>query len=437
MIADWLAARRRVLTGTATPIALDESREWAMVDGAMRHRTGGFFSLVGVQAEAPGQAFDGRVFPLIDQPEIGLLAFLTAPGDQGCDWLLQAKSEPGTTGWVQVGPTVQATRSNYGRKHGGRATLFLDHFLDPATGLARGLLHSEQGSRFLNKFNCNAVVGLAERCAEPEENWRWFPAAQVRAALAQDFAINTDSRSVITAHPWAHLRAGAPLFAGPSHADGVLDDLRAALAGSHAAPGRDGCGMAMAQLDAARAATRLALRPVPLDRVPGWHEDGRVDALPGAGGVALFRITAPQREVEAWDQPFMTSGERHRCGFVLADRGGVARLGFRLSVEPGFADKVQYGPSFQTDGATPAVLDEVILQGGHPPVLTVQQSDEGGRFLQVEMCYELHDLRGSDADLDSAGLVWLTLAEAEWLCRQSGALTNEARSALSVVLSLA
>lgn len=437
MITDWLAARRSVLTGTATPIPLAESREWAMVDGAMRHRTGGFFSLAGVQAEAPGQAFDGRVFPLIDQPEIGLLAFLTAPGADGCDWLLQAKSEPGTTGWVQVGPTVQATRSNYGRKHGGRPTLFLEHFLDPATGQARGLLHSEQGSRFLNKFNCNAVVGLPARCPEPEENWRWFPAAEVRRALGQDFAINTDSRSVIASHNWANLRAGAPLFTGASHAGPELADLRAVLAASHAAPGREGCAIALERLEAARAATRLALRRVPLDRVPGWHNDGRVDALPGAGGVALFRITAPQREVEAWDQPFMTSDESHRCGFVLAEMDGVARLGFRLSVEPGFAQKVQFGPSFQTDGTTPAVLEEVVLAGAHPPALAVRQSDEGGRFLRVEMVYELHDLRGSGADLAPAGLVWLTLAEAEWLCRQTGALTNEARSALSVLLSLA
>lgn len=439
MIQPWLAERRAALTGTATPITLADSREWLMQDGALLHRTGGFFSIIGIEADAPGTQFDQRRFPMIDQPEIGLLAFLTTPGADGLDWLLQAKSEPGTTEWVQVGPTVQATYSNYARRHGGRPTTYLANFLDQDSGRPIGLHQSEQGTRFLNKFNSNAVVTLPERCQEAGPNWKWSTSEELRRALGEDFCINTDSRSVIVSHDWCNLRSEAPLFAGPSGTSAALAPLRAALARSYAAlPGRPaGVQDCLKLLDRARAEARLAIRRVPLETVPGWRTDGWIDPVDEAGGVAIFRISAPDREVEAWDQPFLISDRSHRCGLVLADFAGVPRLGFQPSLEPGFVQKIQFGPSFQTDTVLSPILRELIIEGRHPPSLAVRQSDEGGRFLRVEMCYELHDMRGREAALEGAGLVWLRLDEVEALCRQRGLLTNEARSALSLVLSLA
>ena len=48
---------------------------------------------------------------------------------QGKDfYLLQSKIEPGNINGVQLSPTVQATKSNYLRKHGGKNTV-LDYLL--------------------------------------------------------------------------------------------------------------------------------------------------------------------------------------------------------------------------------------------------------------------------------------------------------------------
>ena len=42
--------------------------------------------------------------------------------------ILQAKVEPGNINKIQISPTVQATRSNYSRVHGGKTIPFLNYF---------------------------------------------------------------------------------------------------------------------------------------------------------------------------------------------------------------------------------------------------------------------------------------------------------------------
>ena len=43
-------------------------------------------------------------------------------------YILQAKVEPGNINKIQISPTVQATKSNYSRIHGGKTIPFLKYF---------------------------------------------------------------------------------------------------------------------------------------------------------------------------------------------------------------------------------------------------------------------------------------------------------------------
>ena len=43
-------------------------------------------------------------------------------------YLLQAKAEPGNINKIQISPTVQATKSNYTRVHGGKEIPYLRYF---------------------------------------------------------------------------------------------------------------------------------------------------------------------------------------------------------------------------------------------------------------------------------------------------------------------
>ena len=59
--------------------------------------------------------------PIIIQNEKGILGILKDSVKN--KYLLQAKVEPGNKNRLQLSPTVQATKSNYQRVHGGKKFL--------------------------------------------------------------------------------------------------------------------------------------------------------------------------------------------------------------------------------------------------------------------------------------------------------------------------
>lgn len=435
MIARWIATRRAATGAEIHPIDLSACRDWSLADGRIRHRLGAFFSVIAVEYD-DGQR-PARSFPLIDQPEIGILGFCVTRQEGRIHWLLQAKAEPGAVGAVQVGPTVQATRSNYMRRHGGKATLYLEHFLSPDGTSPLGLAQSEQGTRFLGKYNNNATVLLDHSILPDHPNWRWFDADDLRSALVQDFLINTDARSTIVSGNWSLLRADAPLFRGDSAL--VASSLRAALFASMAEPSQPAVSRAIGRLDAARRAHRAVLRQIAVDALPGWKSPSDSLAMGVGAGIACFRVMIRGREVETWDQPFMTAAREHKARLVLADCNGIKCALLRLSAEPGFREGVQYGPTTQTDIPLAPSLADIAETMPDAPILSTRQSDEGGRFMKVVTDYTLHDLGDSRLGRDLCALpdiVAVPLSALAQLCATSGVTTNELRSAVSLLLAL-
>ena len=68
-------------------------------------------------------------------------------------FLVQLKVEPGNINYIQLSPTIQATRSNFLAAHGGKSVPFLEYFRYGNKGEKSKILvdqlQSEQGSRFL------------------------------------------------------------------------------------------------------------------------------------------------------------------------------------------------------------------------------------------------------------------------------------------------
>src|SRR5690606_33995257 len=100
-------------------------------------------------------------------------------------------------------PTVQATLSNYQQVHGGRATPFLELFTD-TKGLLEDVLGSEQGDRFLNKFNrnCKRLFEQSFSVGDHAGQFSWISNAELKAHLRRDYSVNTDARSVLVSGSW-------------------------------------------------------------------------------------------------------------------------------------------------------------------------------------------------------------------------------------------
>ena len=120
----------------------------------LSHDTGKFFSIEGINIKTNWGNINEWSQPIINQPEIGYLGFITKEFNGVLHFLLQAKIEPGNVNHVQLSPTLQATKSNYTRAHKGKKPEYLDYFVEAkAKQILLDQLQSEQGARFLKKRN--------------------------------------------------------------------------------------------------------------------------------------------------------------------------------------------------------------------------------------------------------------------------------------------
>jgi oxidase EvaA len=86
---------------------------------------------------------------------------------------------------------------------------------------------------------------------------------------------------------------------------------------------------------------------VRLDRLAGWRHDGSTlaDDANQIFTVPMVRVEAPDREVVNWDQPLVRGIRRGSVCLLCQRRDGVLQFQLRGSVEPGFAENVQFGPT--------------------------------------------------------------------------------------------
>ena len=415
-------------------ITFAESEEWECSDETLRHRSGRYFSVAGLCAagiDAPAAQ------PIILQPEVGILGFLFAHRDGELQVLVQAKVEPGNVGTLQFSPTVQATLSNYQRVHGGEPTRYLEYFLQPqALGavVVSDSLQSEQGSRFLGKYNRNQCVLAPD--AGPmavEPLWRWVPVAEFLPLLAQSYQVNTDARSTLACGIWSLLEPGEE-----QSATELGSRLWASLRSESA--GMSNAEQCLAEI---RKGQRWQADVVPLDQLPGWQRDAwriRGDAT-SEFDIAMWRVQALGREVPRWSQPLLrTLGEGLAC-LLCQQREGELRVLVRAVTEIGYRERCQFGPSLQLSAQQlehpdAQQLELLQLVAAARPLAGALQSDEGGRFYHSVANYTVAELP-ADLIFDTPELgYWLTLAQLRVLLARQGALTNEVRSCVSLLLPL-
>ena len=445
-LLDWIGERRASVQVRCEPVAWSKLSEWRLEEGRFVHRTGGFFQIAGLRAHARrgGAAVSAASEqPIILQPEIGILGFVVrreTRGSNGPEILLQAKAEPGNVMGVQIGPSVQATESNYRRKHGGLPTPYLELFLEKGRApFLADSLQSEQGTRFLGKYNRNATVDATGLGLEPAgEDWRWFPAADLFASCDRGFLVNTDARSSLVCSSWEHLADSGTPF---SRWRGT-GEFGERLYESHAAQDEDSetpLASVLLHLAEQRQTHAFETSALPLGALRSWTLDDEriVDVGEQQFEVRGYQIAIPSREVVAWDQPLVHSLREGTCALLCQMRRGVLHFLLRGSVEIGFRECVQYGPTLQAAGARDSALVESELAASVAAAserVASLESDEGGRFHQSVVRYAIRELDERHEVAPRADTRWVTLAQIRALAARKGVLSNEARSAVSLLL---
>lgn len=202
-VLDWREQRRGEITFKSELIPLGEVRGWSADEGGnVRHASGQFFGVEGVRTEAGAlREVKGWDQPIYTQPEGGVLAMVAreTPED-GVEFLLQAKAEPGNIGTLQLVPSVQCTWSNIRRVHQGSNPPMAE-LLQAEKGVrwVYRAQHNEEGGRFWQKSNDNAVLFLDDPSLITTSltMFRWASLSQIKALALIDNVLSPFVKTIV------------------------------------------------------------------------------------------------------------------------------------------------------------------------------------------------------------------------------------------------
>lgn len=430
-LRNWLDLRRAEEAMIVTRIQLGECGPWSVCDGVLARPDGRYFS---------GSKFSGQAWIL--QPEIGVLGFAVTEIQGRNQILLQAKEEPGNIGSTQIAPTLQATRSNSDKVHGGRSQeheeLFTSKSADSAVIAAS--LQSEQGTRFWRKRNRNMLI-KTKPFFDLGPNHKWFDFQAFRAALGESHTVNTDARSVIASSDWRLFLAGQDANQQTVAPIGkALLQLRNDAGSLHTS---------LRRLADVRSQTR-AKNPSPQNEQSLAEQDAKsVSWGEGATAFQFFHIQATHREINSWAQPLLVSQEILCHQLVVSQHDSQIRFLVRVVSELGLYSLAEFGPTVSSRRSRIPVevdsrgTDRADFLREYGQVLReIDQSDEGGRFFFETAKYQLlwlepeHFTPAHQHLFDQSEFMWLTSRELNRACSMSLVTTNELRTLASLVLAL-
>ena len=448
-ILDWMKVQNDSVVSRISQIPLEEMNKWGYQDDRIRHESGKFFSIDGIRIHTNYRNIHEWDQPIINQPEIGFLGFIVKKFNGVLHFLLQAKIEPGNLNVVQLSPTLQATRSNYMRVHGGATPNYLEYFTgDKDVTVLVDQLQSEQGARFLHKRNRNIIVEVDEKeTLEVKTGFIWATLGQIKELLRYSNVVNMDSRTVISCikfgsyseHSLRLLSAVNSMSEnGIVKQDSYLYSVLSA--DNHLHELQD----IIQWITSLKFKYELSVSPIGISEMQHWnydgntvsHEDGKYFDVIGV------HVEIGNREVVVWDQPMVRSAQEGLMGFIVKKIDGIYHFLVQAKLESGNFDVVELAPTVQCltgnyrkgkNEYTIPYLEEILNAPQEKVWYSSYQSEEGGRFFQEQNLNKIVEV-GDEFPIDvDENYCWMTLNQMMSFVTYNNYLNIAARSLLAAI----
>ena len=437
-IRQWIERRNREVEVKVEKIPFAEMKLWhSEEDGSIRHDSGKFFSIVGIDVQTDyGDNHHWRQ-PIILQPEVGYLGILTKEIDGVLYCLMQAKIEPGNVNCVQISPTLQATKSNYSRVHAGKSPNYLDYFVNAKSeNIILDQLQSEQGARFLRKRNRNIIIKVDEDVPLLED-FRWMTLGQIKELMQYDNMVNMDTRTVLSGLKISDYITPLDGMRGMSQ---FGRDMVLSATTNHAfISTREH----LSWLTNLKAKYDLFVNFYPINDIPDWkkteteivRDDQRFFKIIGVN------VTISNREVATWCQPLVEPMQQGLCGFIIKKINGVYHFLVQAKLECGNFDILELAPTVQClTGNIPTDLNQqpefyqyLVNAKKEQIIFDVLQSEEGGRFYKEQNRNLMIEV-GDDFPLEvPERYTWMTLRQIYKFLSFNNYLNIQARSLISAI----
>jgi dTDP-4-dehydro-6-deoxy-alpha-D-glucopyranose 2,3-dehydratase len=453
-IWEWLSTLNVEQKFNVEQIPLDKMSNWQFDDksGDLKHDSGGFFSIRGLEVQTNWGGVKCWTQPIIHQPEIGILGIIVKKINGIIYFLLQAKAEPGNINTYQLSPTVQATRSNYMKLHGGKSTLYLEYFTkNTVAEVLIDQLQSEQGARFYHKRNRNIIIRIPDNYdIELGPNHRWMTLGQIIRLSQKSNILNMDTRSVISCISYEPENLTSLSSIDETELENCLSDFSLLsdntnfsaklMISSHAnVPALHTFDTILRKIARRKFDCDLNVKLIPMNGIERWiqtpseiyHPDRKFFSIIGV------HVESMHREIDSWDQPIIKQDVPGIVGFITKEINGVLHFLTQLKSECGVMDLLEISPTVQCitsnydKDSMPSFVSEILHRENLKIVSDVNQSEEGGRFYHESNQHVILLANDSFYIEEGPDFIWMTMRQMKQLIKFNNYLNVEARSLLS------
>ncbi len=348
---------------------LKDLKYWLKNDNLIHHSSGKFFKIVGidVKSNTRGKNWDQ---PIIVQKELGILGIIKDKFQNR--YLLQAKVEPGNKNKLQLSPTVQATKSNYKRVHGGKKIPYLNFFLKNKNNF---ISQSEQGYRYLYKSNYNSLL-ITKKNIKVLNNYYWLHIKDIIKIIKKRSIFNMDTISVFST------------FINKEKLDIPLHSMNEILK----------------WLLKKDKIFYLSVKIKPLNKLRDWKvgNDKIEHKNKNHFSVVGINVKSNKREIKEWDQPIIKGKKLALAGFIICYFNKTKHYLCKYNKKPGLkkstlscsvntSDIINYKTNNKLSSFQNYLINNFFLKKSSKRFKVVYEnilSDEGGRFYNCEIKYK-------------------------------------------------
>lgn len=360
----WLNDQKKINKIIIKRKKLDKLKNWIISNKKIFHNSKKFFQIVGIRVSTN---FNKKNWdqPIMVQNENGILGIIRKKFNNQYKYLLQAKLEPGNINKLQLSPTVQATESNYQRVHGGRKTQFLEYFINKNFLIKSK--QSEQGLRYLNKFNTNYLVETKKKINLPKR-FKWFSKSELCYLIKKKNLINMDTISVFSCSFQKEKNENL------INSDNVLKKW----------------------VIKQKQKYKISYKKIDIKKIKNWKftKNSFFNFKKRHFSIIGLGINSNCREVDKWDQPIIAGKKLGFAGFIIKNFNGTTHYLCRFILKPGlkggkiscsanFSDINDFKKNLNIPSYEKKVINfffkkkEFLYNNIH--------SDEGGRFYHTQI----------------------------------------------------
>ncbi len=405
------------------------------INGEILNRKRSFFYIKGIQEYENGEIKNEQ--PIIVQPEIGYLGIICKEFDGVINFLMQAKVEPGNVNGIQISPTIQATKSNFTKEHGGNMPPYFEYF-ENATKykIISDQIQSEQSSRFYRKRNRNIIIKVNEDI-EVLPNYKWMTLGQIKKLMDIDNLVNMDTRTVLSHITFLDVfntsdkKTILSIMEDEAWVNSLFSNNR-----------RKEIIEIYNYINDYKMFNNQSRILVPLSHVSTWHvnNEGVFCKNESNFEVKFYDISITGREVQSWSQPLIKAKGEAVLGLIVCNYDGKKKHLVSVVSEIGIFDKLEIGPSIQVESIDINKKQDSIyklfkekLNKNEGIIKNVILSEEGGRFFNEQNRNVIIEVKPGEIENLPEGYFWVDYSTLDSLLHINNCINIQLRNLLSIM----